>query len=70
MVVDPVDAMIRRRFIRAFMAADATRSAGVDYNPATLIAADRTLADYMTWLAALGNGIASGAGDTPNTRSV
>ena len=68
-LVDPVDAMIRRRFIRAFMADDATRSVGVDYNPATLIAADRTLADYMTWLAALGNGVASGAGDTPNTRS-
>ena len=73
-VIDPIDAMIRRRFIRAFMADDATRSVGVDYNPATLIAADRTLADYMTWLAALGNGEVrsgdgGGGGDTSNTRS-
>jgi aminopyrrolnitrin oxygenase len=64
---DPLDAFIRRGFIRAFMADDAIRSIGVGDNPATLIAADRTLADYMTWLAALCNGPASG--DTSSTRS-
>jgi phenylpropionate dioxygenase-like ring-hydroxylating dioxygenase large terminal subunit len=71
-IIDPLDAFIRRRFIRAFMADDATRSDGIRYNPATLIAADRTLADYMDWLAALGDRAAdcgADCGDTSNTRS-
>ena len=50
-IVDPVDAFIRRRFIRAFMSDDATRSVGVRYNPATLIGADRIFGEYMNWLA-------------------
>ena len=50
-LLDPLDARIRRRFIRAFMLEDAVRSNGVRYNPATLIDADRELRDYMTWLA-------------------
>lgn len=67
-IADPLDAFIRRRFIRAFMADDATRSAGVRYNPATLIAADRTMVDYMAWLAGVSNHAAD-CGDTSNTRS-
>jgi nitrite reductase/ring-hydroxylating ferredoxin subunit len=49
-VVDPVDAAVRRRFIRAFLRPDVTASDGVRYTPATLIDADRELADYMRWL--------------------
>jgi phenylpropionate dioxygenase-like ring-hydroxylating dioxygenase large terminal subunit len=54
--VDALDAWVRRRFIRAFMADDAARSAGVRYNPATIIPADRTLAEYMSWLASVSGG--------------
>jgi hypothetical protein len=69
-VLDPFDAFVRRGFIRAFMADDAARSNGVRYNPATLIAADRTMAQYMDWLASVGSGAADAErGDTSNTRS-
>jgi phenylpropionate dioxygenase-like ring-hydroxylating dioxygenase large terminal subunit len=54
--IDPIDASIRRRFIRAFMADDALRSDGVRYNPATLIEADREMAHYLAWLLAVTNG--------------
>jgi hypothetical protein len=67
-ILDPLDAFLRRRFIRAFMADDAARSTGVRYNPATLIDADRTMAQYMDWLASVGSGAAE-RGDTSNTRS-
>jgi hypothetical protein len=50
-VIDPVDAAVRRRFIRAFLRTDVTASDGVRYTPATLIEADHELADYMRWLA-------------------
>jgi phenylpropionate dioxygenase-like ring-hydroxylating dioxygenase large terminal subunit len=52
-LIDPVDAWVRRSFIRAFMMDDANRSDGVRYNPATLIQADQVLADYLSWLMAL-----------------
>jgi phenylpropionate dioxygenase-like ring-hydroxylating dioxygenase large terminal subunit len=69
-VLDPLDAFIRRGFIRAFMADDATRSVGVRYNPTTLIAADRTMSEYMSWLANVGSPAAAvEGGDTSNTRS-
>jgi phenylpropionate dioxygenase-like ring-hydroxylating dioxygenase large terminal subunit len=55
-LIDPLDAWIRRRFIRAFMTEDAVRSDGVCYNPATLIDADREIRDYMTWLTAVSAG--------------
>jgi hypothetical protein len=53
LLVDPIDARIRRSFIRAFMMDDASRSDGVRYNSGTLIEADRVLRDYMDWLAQL-----------------
>lgn len=56
-LIDPLDARIRRGFIRAFMMDDALRSDGVRYNPATLIDADRVMADYLAWLMALSTGI-------------
>ncbi len=49
---DPVDAAVRRSFIRAFVRADQERSAGIEYNPASLIDADATLARYFEWLGA------------------
>lgn len=50
-IIDPLDAWVRRQFIRAFMMDDATRSDGVRYNPATLIHADAEMARYFEWLA-------------------
>jgi hypothetical protein len=52
-LLDPIDAGVRRRFIRAFMDDDAVRAHGIGYNPATLIDADRELRDYFSWLAGL-----------------
>jgi len=58
-VVDPVDAWIRRRFIRAFLMDDVLRAAGARYNPNTLVEADREISNYMAWLAQLTNAPAS-----------
>jgi nitrite reductase/ring-hydroxylating ferredoxin subunit len=63
-LLDPLDAFIRRRFIRAFLNDDADRTRGVRYNPATLIEADRELQSYMEWLAA----VVTGSADTSNQR--
>jgi phenylpropionate dioxygenase-like ring-hydroxylating dioxygenase large terminal subunit len=52
-VLGPIDRRVRRGFIRAFLADDAARSQGARYNPATLIDADREMAAYLDWLAAL-----------------
>jgi phenylpropionate dioxygenase-like ring-hydroxylating dioxygenase large terminal subunit len=69
-MIDPLDAWIRSRFIRAFMLDDALRAAGVRYNPATLIAADAEMVDYLAWLAALtGATTDSTEADTLTTRS-
>lgn len=63
-LIDPLDARVRRRFIRAFMTEDAVRSDGIGYNPHTLIDADRALRDYFAWLAGLSGGpIREGASD-------
>jgi phenylpropionate dioxygenase-like ring-hydroxylating dioxygenase large terminal subunit len=60
---DPLDAMIRRSFIRAFMADDAVRSDGVRYNPATLIdPADHELASYFDWLLSISTHNSDGDG--------
>jgi phenylpropionate dioxygenase-like ring-hydroxylating dioxygenase large terminal subunit len=50
---DPVNARIRRFFIRKFLEPDIARSAGTRLNPQRLIAADQCLADYFSWLQAL-----------------
>lgn len=49
-VFDVVNTTIRRLFIRAFLAADLPRLAGLRYHPEKLVAADRVLADYFAWL--------------------
>jgi len=55
-VLDPLDAWVRRHFIRAFVMDDATRSDGVRYNPATLIEADEEMSRYFEWLARISSG--------------
>lgn len=52
-LLDPLDAAVRRRFIRAFMNDDSVRAHGVGYHPATLIDADSELREYFAWLAGL-----------------
>jgi nitrite reductase/ring-hydroxylating ferredoxin subunit len=49
-LIDPANAAIRRLFIRIFLRSDLPRIAGLRYQPANLIAADRVLADYFAWL--------------------
>lgn len=62
--IDPLDASIRRRFIRAFLMDDAIRAAGCRYNPATLIDADRELRDYFDWLTHITNAAPAAQGRT------
>src|SRR5262249_22684925 len=47
---DPLNARVRRYFIRKFLEPDVARSAGTRYDPHRLIEADRYLADYFAWL--------------------
>jgi phenylpropionate dioxygenase-like ring-hydroxylating dioxygenase large terminal subunit len=49
-LIDPMDAAIRRHFIREFVRSDVERSAGIRYHPSRMIAADKTLVDYLAWL--------------------
>jgi phenylpropionate dioxygenase-like ring-hydroxylating dioxygenase large terminal subunit len=56
MVVDPLDAWIRRGFIRRFVMDDAVRSEGVRYHPSTAIDADRELGLYLAWLGSICTG--------------
>ncbi|HTI71262.1 MAG TPA: Rieske 2Fe-2S domain-containing protein [Candidatus Limnocylindria bacterium] len=47
---DPLNAAIRRLFIKNFLHADLPRTAGLRYRPGNLIAADAVMADYFHWL--------------------
>lgn len=49
-IVDPLDVIIRRSFIREFMRADVHRSAGIHYDRQRMTAADNVLVDYLGWL--------------------
>jgi hypothetical protein len=51
--IDPLHARIRRYFIRKFIAPDTHLLQGCSYHPRRLIAADRELAAYFTWLAGI-----------------
>ncbi len=50
MLLDPADARIRRHFIREFVRSDVDRSAGLRYERARMIEADRVLVEYVDWL--------------------
>jgi nitrite reductase/ring-hydroxylating ferredoxin subunit len=52
-LLDAANARIRRFFIRKFLEPDVARSAGTRYDPQRLLAVDRCLADYFSWLQAL-----------------
>ena len=47
---DPINARVRRFFIRKFLEPDIARSAGTRLQPQRLIAADQCLAEYFAWL--------------------
>ncbi|MEY2429445.1 MAG: hypothetical protein QOJ40_2330, partial [Verrucomicrobiota bacterium] len=49
-LIDPLDAWIRRSFVRAFLCSDLPRIAGIRYERSRLIAADEVLAGYFDWL--------------------
>ncbi|MGH8046328.1 MAG: Rieske 2Fe-2S domain-containing protein [Chthoniobacterales bacterium] len=49
-VVDPIDAEIRRSFIREFVRSDIDRSQGIRFNRNHTISADRVLVEYLDWL--------------------
>jgi phenylpropionate dioxygenase-like ring-hydroxylating dioxygenase large terminal subunit len=48
--IDPLNAALRRNFIRAFLRADVSRTEGLHYHPRRLIESDRTLREYLEWL--------------------
>ena len=48
--VDPLDAWIRRFFIREFLRSDVEGGAGILYRPDRLVASDHVLRDYLEWL--------------------
>ncbi len=50
MLFDPLNAAIRRLFIRTFLRSDLPRIAGLRYQPGHLIAADTVLSGYFDWL--------------------
>jgi phenylpropionate dioxygenase-like ring-hydroxylating dioxygenase large terminal subunit len=49
-LVDPVDAWLRRFFIREFVRSDVDRSAGLRFERPRMIEADRALVAYIDWL--------------------
>ena len=51
--MQPVGLWLRRLFTRGFMQDDVNRLAGIRYNPATLVAADRLMAEFFAWAAGL-----------------
>jgi phenylpropionate dioxygenase-like ring-hydroxylating dioxygenase large terminal subunit len=50
LVGDPINARVRRYFVRKFLEPDIARSAGTRLDPHRLIAADQWLAQYFSWL--------------------
>lgn len=55
--LDPLHALVRRMFIKAFLSEDARRLNGTPYQTRGLIAEDRYLAEYFAWLARAARGI-------------
>jgi nitrite reductase/ring-hydroxylating ferredoxin subunit len=50
LLIDPLDAIIRRSFIRAFVRSDVERSHGIRFHPDRVIEADKMMVDYLDWL--------------------
>ena len=53
---DPVHGWVRRFFIKKFLSSDAARLDGARYNPHSLIAWDKDLAEYFRWLSRVAHG--------------
>jgi hypothetical protein len=66
---DPVNAEVRRYFIKKFLTADAIRLNGVRYNPAGLIDADRDMANYLAWVAIVSHGKPAAPHDSSNGKT-
>ena len=49
-LVDPLNSLIRRYFIREFVRSDVDRSDGLRFHPKRMTSADKELADYLGWL--------------------
>lgn len=52
-LTDPLNAWVRRLFIKRFLQADIERLAGTRFNPETLIDIDELMAGYFRWLSSL-----------------
>lgn len=52
-LIDPLNAAVRRLFIREFVRSDVTRSAGIGVHPSRMLPADKVLVDYLDWLHAI-----------------
>jgi hypothetical protein len=50
LVLDPVNALIRRKFVRIFLESDLGRMSGVRFHPRRAIEADEVLREYFEWL--------------------
>lgn len=49
-VLEPIDAEVRRMFIREFVRSDVDAAQGIRYNRQHMIGADRELVEYLDWL--------------------
>jgi phenylpropionate dioxygenase-like ring-hydroxylating dioxygenase large terminal subunit len=50
LLLDPINALLRRHFIKAFFQSDLGRLSGTRYHPGRMIPSDQHLVDYLTWL--------------------
>lgn len=62
---DPVNAFVRRHFIRAFLIDDVANLEGISFRADNLLACDRELSRYFNWLAATSQGTPSDEYFTP-----
>jgi hypothetical protein len=47
---NPLNAAVRRQFVRAFLQADLGPLSGTRYHPGRLVPSDKMLSDYLVWL--------------------
>jgi phenylpropionate dioxygenase-like ring-hydroxylating dioxygenase large terminal subunit len=58
-LLDPINAEIRRFFIREFLLSDVTRSSGIRFHPSRMIPEDQVMTDFLHWLHKLHRGTRS-----------
>jgi aminopyrrolnitrin oxygenase len=69
-LLQPIGLWVRRLFTMGFMRNDINRLAGIRYNPAGLVAADRLMSEFFEWAAALPRGFDEAASTAPSTPAV